>query len=46
MNMAGKFGRVIIPEFLDIEPGFIKEMKNNRINEVKNYIIKLGCKRK
>ncbi len=40
-----KVGRVIIPEFLDIEPGFIKEMKNNRINEVKNYIIKLGLRK-
>ncbi|MGL4992144.1 MAG: YcaO-like family protein [Sarcina sp.] len=40
-----KVGRIIIPEFLDIEPGFIRKIKNNRILEVKDYLINLGIKK-
>ena len=40
LEYGWKVGRVLVPSFLDIEPGFIKILKNNRIKEVKEYLLK------
>ena len=39
LEYGWKVGRVLVPSFLDIEPGFIKILKNNRIKEVKEYLL-------
>ncbi|MDC7772472.1 YcaO-like family protein [Priestia megaterium] len=35
-------GRVIVPGFLDIEPNFIKDMKSQRINSLKDHLLETG----
>ncbi|RJS63098.1 YcaO-like family protein [Priestia filamentosa] len=35
-------GRVIIPGFLDIEPNFIKDMKSERIDSLKEELLRTG----